>query len=163
MQALGLIRSVFYFSCNSSFLLHKTGSIPKAPLSRLEGFQRSFIYLFTYFERQDGLPASFAQPSWIPSNSSSTPSFTHPNPTAAGHLGNAAAHRMVQVRKSQEGERFKALDLFLPSQTCCWLHLSLSTMLLFPPFKPFSALASPQTVTLSRASSVRSSSTTKHT
>lgn len=73
-----------------------------------------FVYLFTYFERQDGLPASFAQPSWIPSNSSSTPSFTHPNPRAAGHLGNAAAHRTVQVRKSQEGESFKAFR-FVPS------------------------------------------------
>lgn len=46
------------------------------------------------------------------------PSFTHPDPAAAGHLGNAAASRTAQVTGSQERESFKALDLFFPFQKC---------------------------------------------
>lgn len=119
MQTSSWIRFVFHSAHNRSFLLQKTGPIPKASLSLSE---RAFnFYLFIYFDRQDSLPALFAQPSWIPSNLSSTPSFTHPNPAAAGHLGNAAACRMVQVTRSQEGESFKALDLLPPTQKCLCL------------------------------------------
>jgi hypothetical protein len=40
--------------------------------------------------------------------------LTHPNPTAAGHLGNTTACRMVQVTGSQEGGKScKALRLVL--------------------------------------------------
>lgn len=106
-----MIKSVFSLHATAVFCFIRLAPSLK-PAFPFRGLSK-FIYLFTYFERQNGLPASFAQPSWIPSNSSSTPSFTHPNPTAAGHLGNAAARRMVQVRKSQEGD-FQSFR-FVPS------------------------------------------------
>lgn len=143
-----MMKFVFHSSRNTVFSF-TDWLYPKAPLFLFRSlltifcFVSVFFFFFGFFERSESLPAYFAQPSWIPSNLSSTPSFTHPNPTAAGHLGNAAAYRMEQVTGSQEAESCKALDLFLPSQK---LFLALSLLLqpcFLPSFKAFSSLASP--------------------
>lgn len=102
------------FSC---FLSRKAGYIPKVSLSPFRGFLLFFFFLKA---RQ---PASLAQPSWLPSNSSSTPSspyLTHPrccrrSPRQRNSLQDGAGHEISR------GKTCKALHLLLPSQKCLWL------------------------------------------
>lgn len=76
--------------------------------------------------------AYFAQPSWLPSNASSTLSFTHPKPHCCwsprqhSSLQDGAGCGISRREERKPGgerekersrsERFKALDLFLPCQ-----------------------------------------------
>lgn len=134
---LGAKSSVFHSSGSSRFLSQSLAPSLKHHFPLWEGFH-------PFLERQDGpllaLLAPF-QPFLHPE--------LHTNLAAAGHLGNAAACRMVPVRGSQEGEfqsfRFvpsilkMSLALSLPLQPCCFSrHSSPSLLLPIPRLLPLS-------------------------
>lgn len=137
IQALSLITCVSHFSWNSCFLFHKTGYIPKAPLFPFRG-----LLTFFFFFWKPGQPPLLSPPGSLPVlPPSHVPQIPNP-PAAAGHLGNAAASRMVQVTRSQR-EEFQSFT-FVPSiskmslalplllQPCCSSLHSCQPFLLLP-------------------------------
>lgn len=137
-----------------SFLLHNTSSITKATLFLFRGFLTIFC-LFVFLKGRTAYqPLLLTHPGSLPILP--PPQVSHIQP----HHCNTAARRMEQVTGSQEGECFKALDLFLPPQKCLWFCPFLSSYAAAP-FIQALLLPVPRPISLSMASSLHLSSTTE--